>query len=274
MNDKITVYGGTGYIGTRFCKTYHDNVEIMPRGLYTPHTYKIVYFISTTDNYNVLDDVHVDIDTNLTYLMNVLNECKNKNINFTFISSWFVYGDTDLPAREDSICRPKGFYSITKYTAEMLLVSFCKTFNIKYKIIRLGNVIGFNDNTSSKKKNALQFLINELKEDRDIKLYNNGNFFRDYIDIRDVITGIKYISDKMPNNEIYNLSSGIPYLFKDLIIYAKKNLNSISNVGEMKPTDFHKIVQVESMYQDINKIKQFGFYNKYNIYDTIDSMLL
>lgn len=274
MNDKITVYGGSGYIGNKFCQTYPENVEIMPRGLYKPFTNNIVYFISTTDNYNVLDNVHIDINTNLTYLMNVLEECKNKDINFTFISSWFVYGDTDLPAREDSSCKPKGFYSITKYAAEMLLESFCKTFNINYKIIRLGNVIGFNDDKSSKKKNALQFLINELKENKDIKLYNNGNFYRDYIDLRDVVDGIKYILDKLPNNEIYNLSSGIPYLFKDLIEYAKEKLNSTSKVGKMKPTDFHKIVQVQSMYLDISKIKKLGFNTKYKIYDTIDSMLL
>jgi nucleoside-diphosphate-sugar epimerase len=273
MNTKVSVYGASGYIGKHFCNTYPDDVCIVDRGAYAPLSKKVLYFISTTDNYNVLNNVHIDIDTNLTHLMNVLNECKDKEIEFTFISSWFVYGETDLPARENSVCKPKGFYSITKYAAEMLLESFCKTFNIKYKIIRLGNVIGFSDSNSSKKKNALQFLINEMKENRDIKLYRNGNFYRDYIDVRDVVTGIKSVLDNGVQNETYNLASGVPHIFKDIIFYAKSKLGSTSNIGSMEPTDFHKIVQVESMYQDISKIKKIGFNTKYTIFDTIDSML-
>jgi nucleoside-diphosphate-sugar epimerase len=273
MNDKISVYGGTGYIGKHFCNTYSEDVILLKRGEYSPLSKKIVYFISTTDNYNVLHDLHVDIDTNLSYLMNVLNECKNRDVEFTFISSWFVYGDTDLPANESSVCKPRGFYSITKYAAELLIESFCKTFNLNYKILRLGNVIGFSDNNSSKKKNALQFLINEMKENKDIKLYKEGIFYRDYIDVRDVVSGIKLAVERGINGNIYNLSSGIPSLFKDVIDYAKAKLNSTSNIGSMEPTDFHKIVQVESMYLDTSKMKSIGFKPKFTIYDTIDSML-
>jgi nucleoside-diphosphate-sugar epimerase len=153
-------------------------------------------------------------------------ECKNKNIEFTFISSWFVYGETDLPATESSICKPKGFYSITKYAAELLLESYCKTFNIKYKIIRLGNVLGNSDGKISKKKNALQFLISEIKENKDINLYNNGNFYRDFIHVSDVAKGIKYVMERGNFNEIYNLGCGIPIVFKSIIDYAVEKTNS------------------------------------------------
>jgi nucleoside-diphosphate-sugar epimerase len=152
--------------------------------------------------------------------MKVLENCKDKDITFNFVSSWFVYGDTDLPAKETSVCKPKGFYSITKYTAEMLIESFCKTFNIKYKIIRLGNVIGNNDGKVSKKKNALQYLLNELKLNNPINLYNNGNFYRDFISVSDVTDGLKFIIDNGLDKETYNLSNGDPILFSDIIYYA------------------------------------------------------
>ena len=269
----ISVFGGTGFVGSEFCKQFKNEVTIIDRNSFTPISEKVLYLISTVDNYNVLTDSKKDINTNLIHLMNVLDECKNKNIEFTFISSWFVYGDTDLPAKESSVCRPKGFYSITKYAAELLLESYCKTFNIQYKIIRLGNVLGNSDGKISKKKNALQFLISQIKENKEINLYNNGDFYRDFIHVSDVAKGIKHIMDNGISNETYNLGCGIPIVFKSIIDYAVEKTNSKSNIGIMEATDFHKIVQVESMYLDTSKLNDLGFKPEKNIYQIVDELL-
>lgn len=269
----ISVFGGTGFVGSEFCKQFKNEITAIDRNSFTPISEKVLYLISTVDNYNVLTDSKKDINTNLIHLMNVLDECKNKNIEFTFISSWFVYGDTDLPAKETSVCKPKGFYSITKYAAELLLESYCKTFNIKYKIIRLGNVLGNSDGKISKKKNALQFLISQIKENKEINLYNNGNFYRDFIHVSDVAKGIKYIMDRGVSNEIYNLGCGIPIVFKSIIDYAVEKTNSESTIGIMEATDFHKIVQVESMYLDTSKLNELGFKPEQNIYKIVDELL-
>jgi nucleoside-diphosphate-sugar epimerase len=270
--NKISVFGGTGFVGSVFCEKYPDSI-IIDRDGTNPATNNILYLISTVDNYNVLTNPHIDIETNLVHLMKVLENCKDIDATFTFISSWFVYGKAELPANENSICNPKGFYSITKHTAEQLVESYCKTFGIKYKIIRLGNVVGKSDNKISKKKNALQFLLNEIKENNKINLYNEGQFYRDYIDVEDVADGIKFIIDNGENNEIYNLSSGIPVLFKGIIDYAYARLNSTSEIGVMEPTDFHKLVQVESMYLDTTKLNNLGFKPSKNIHQIIDNLI-
>ena len=270
---KISVFGGSGFIGSEFCRTYPDDVEIISRNGYIPKSEKILYLISTVDNYNVLTDSLLDINTNLVHLMKVLDNCKNKNIEFIFISSWFVYGNTSLPANENSTCNPKGFYSITKYAAELLLESFCKTFDIKYKIIRLGNVIGSGDSKISKKKNALQYLIHELKNNRDIKLYNDGNFYRDIIAVEDVVAGIKFIVENGKSGEIYNLASGTKTSFRDIILYAKDRLSSTSKIGTMEPTDFHKLVQVESMVLDVSKLSELGYIPTKTTFQIIDNLL-
>ena len=180
----ITVFGGRGFVGSNFCKN-KENVVIKDRDDYTRHSNNIVYFISTVDNYNVYDNPHLDIDTNLKVLIDVLSDCK-KGDTFNFISSWFVYGQTKLPVKETSQCDPKGFYSITKRAAEQLLISYCETFGINYRILRLANVVGRGDQKVSKKKNALQYLINEMREHRPIELYRGGEFTRDYIHVDDV----------------------------------------------------------------------------------------
>ena len=110
----ISVYGSSGFIGSRFCEMYPEDVVHMPRDKRSPESDELLYLISTTHNYNVYDNPQLDIDTNLTVLIETLQECRGRPVTFNFVSSWFVYGDTSLPAKEDAVCRPKGIYSITK----------------------------------------------------------------------------------------------------------------------------------------------------------------
>jgi nucleoside-diphosphate-sugar epimerase len=148
--EKLSIFGGTGFVGSKFVERRGGN--IIPREANTPLTNDVVYFISTTHNYNVFTDVHLDINTNLNKLMDVLPNVKG---TFNFISSWFVYGNgydaQTKAATETSPCNPKGFYSITKKAAEDLIVSYCEVNNINYRIIRLCNVIGGDQSAGAKK---------------------------------------------------------------------------------------------------------------------------
>jgi nucleoside-diphosphate-sugar epimerase len=271
----IEIFGGTGFVGSEFYKKYSHESKVVSRNqLEVPNDSTILYLISTVDNYNVLEDPKLDIKTNLLHLIDVLEANKNNNVTFHFVSSWFVYGDCELPANERSSCRPKGFYSITKLAAEQLLESYCKTFNIKYTITRLANVVGKTDGKISKKKNALQYLISKLKNNEHIDLYYDGIFLRDFIHVSDVADGLRYIVDHGKNGEIYNLGSGsAPIIFKDVIEYAKKSLESTSTIGSMDPTEFHKIVQVKDMYLDTSKLNNLGWKPSMTVFQAINTLL-
>ena len=210
---------------------------------------------------------------NLTVLIGVLKNC-SKDYIFNFVSSWFVYGEVEnLPAREDDPCNPKGFYSITKRTAEQLLISYCETFGIKYRILRLCNVIGKNDSGVSKKKNALQFLIEKLKSNEDIDLYYDGYFIRDYMYVDDVCRAIHTCLQHGNLNEITNIGSGRDYMFRDIIMYCKKKLGSTSKINRVDPSRFHQIVQVKDMWLDNYKLEQLGFKIGENIFESMDRLL-
>jgi nucleoside-diphosphate-sugar epimerase len=204
-----------------------------------------------------------------------LEECKNKeDIVFNFISSWFVYGKTnDLPAKEDSYCMPKGFYSITKRTAEQLIISYCETFGINYRILRLCNVYGTADLKASKKRNALQFLIREIVNNRDINLYDAGENIRDFMHVEDICRAINLVIDEAPLNDIINIGSGIPHKFIDIMTYVKEKTNSTSNFNFVDPPEFHKIVQIQDMYLDVTKLKNLKFKPKYTIWNGIDILI-
>lgn len=270
--EKINVFGGTGFIGSRFCELFKDQVIINDRNDYVPKTNNIVYFISTIDNYNIHTDLHVDINTNLTVLMNVLEHLRNQpNATFNFVSSWFVYGQNDkTPFREDDLsCNPTGFYSITKRCAEQLLISFCNTYGIKYRIFRLANVLGEGDGKISKKKNALQFLIKEIVDGNDVELYYGGNVLRDYIYVDDVCYAMNHCIQQAPVDQIINVGSGKPYLFLNIIKKAISIAKSDSKIIEINPTHFHNVVQVKNSYLDTTKLNNFGYSCKYDIDDMV-----
>jgi len=269
---KIDLFGGTGFIGSNFAELFPETY-IHPREGNTPVHDEILYMISTTHNYHVFEDIHKDVDVNLTKLLSVLKNCDSTK-TFTFISSWFVYGNTDLPATETSICRPTGFYSITKRCAEELIISYCKTFNIKYRILRLCNVYGNNDMSVSKQRNALQYILTEIKEHRPINLYNDGIFIRDYMHVTDVCRAIELCIRTSEPNQIINIGSGIPQNFRDIVDFAMKTTQSTSQINSIPPPEFHKLVQVENMYLDTTKLKSLGFEQSISIHDGIKKLLL
>lgn len=279
IKDDISVFGASGFIGSRFCEMYPDLVYKVPRDYRISFGPNFLYLISTIDNYNVHSDLHVDIDTNLTVLMEVLTKVKEYNAEprpvINFVSSWFTYGQNhEIPFREDfSHCNPTGFYSITKRCAEQLLICWCQTFGYQYRIFRLANVLGEGDKKISKKKNALQYLIKEIVHDRDVELYYGGEVLRDYIYVDDVCSAMKLCIDKAPTNQIYNIGSGVPSRFLDMINKAIEISHSKSKIIHIQPTQFHNIVQVRHSYLDTTKLTNLGFQLQYPIDDIIQKLV-
>jgi nucleoside-diphosphate-sugar epimerase len=274
----ISIYGGTGFVGSKFIEMYSNKCISIPKSSNNPGSTNILYFISTVDNYNVYTDPYLDINTNLIKLVQVLEECKKINektpVTFNFVSSWFVYGKTnELPAKETSICNPTGFYSITKYAAEKLLMSYCDTFNIKYRILRLTNIIGESDKKVSKKKNAIQYLLNKLKNNEDVELYNNGNVIRDYMYVDDCCRAIMTCIESANLSDILNISNSEPMSIGEIINYSKEKINSKSKIKSIDSPEFHKIVQIENIYLDNTKLLKLGYTPKTNVYSAMDKIL-
>lgn len=272
--NSISVFGSTGFVGSSFCRNSTSHIIRIPRESRTPQSDQILYLISTTDNYNVFEDIHLDVNVNIQILLDVLKNLTPQKHVINFVSSWFVYGEGELPAKEDQPCNPKGFYSITKLAAEQLLKSYCETFGIQYRILRLCNVYGPGDKGVSKKKNAMQFLIEEIKNNRPINLYHNGEFYRDYMHVDDVARAIDLCIQNAPLNTTFNIGSGEKLLFKDLIKNVIELTQSQSIVGTMAPPSFHQTVQVKDFYMDTSKLKSLGFKPKISIQEGLKQLCL
>jgi nucleoside-diphosphate-sugar epimerase len=268
----VSVFGSTGFIGSNFANSNAELVDKVDRDKPNPKFDQILYAIGTTDNYNVFENPKLDIETNLIKLIDDLELLRKKFGTFTinYLSSWFVYGDsTPLPFTINNGCNPKGFYSISKFAAEKFLTSYCKTYKINYRILRLSNIYGNSDSGVSAKKNALQFLVGKIKKNESIDLYEGGDFVRDYLDIRDATKAIELIINNGKLDSIYNVGSGKPTRFIDLMNKAKKAFNSSSEFNNIPTPEFHKLVQVKDSYLEISDLLALGFLPKYDIIDEI-----
>jgi len=277
--DKISVLGKSSYIAGEFLKLYIDEtVGINHRETKESPTNNIINFVSTTDNYwPTRGDLYQDIQINLLYLMDFLNAAQRKyNNDFVFnqVSSWFVVGKVDkLPVDEQVHCNPNGFYAISKYASELFLRSFCETNNIRYRILRLSNIYGKYDKGASLKKNTLHALVNMIKCNEDINLYDGGNVIRDYLYVTDCARAIKLVLDKGEFNTTYNIGSGKPRRFSDLILMARNMFHSSSRFINIDTPSFHSTIQTKDFYFNIDKLKQLGFEETTLIKDGIKSIL-
>lgn len=250
---KISLFGA-GFIGGKFNELYKDEVYIESRESINPVNDKVLYFRGTTTNYNIFNNPNLDIDVNLTLFVNTLKNLK-PNSEFNHISSWFVHA-------------PQGFYSATKLCQEHLLESYCHTFYHKYRILRLCNIIG-GDNKKSSQKNALEFIIDKLKKNDNIQIYEGDNY-RNYLHVEDGCRAIKLALDKGKLDETYEIGDIKSYKLIDLIEHCKRKLDSKSVITRIKTPYFHEIVQVKDFHMDTQKIYELGFKPNYNIFETLD----
>lgn len=266
----LTIFGGKGFVGGEYVRSYYDPaigniISVNQRDDYEAHSKDVLYFISTVHNFHVFDKPFLDIDTNLMTLVKVLESWRkrpdSKEGVFNFVSSWLVYGNQENPegVTERVACNPKGFYSITKRCAEQLLVSYCETYGLKYRILRLCNIIGQGDTKVSAQKNGLQFMVNKLRHNENVEIYGDGLFYRDFMHVSDCARAIDLVLCKGNVNEFYNLGNGKTWFFSDIVKYAHKKLQSTAQLSYVEPKDYQKQVVVQSFYMNTDKIKSLGY---------------
>ena len=268
--NKISVYGSTGFIGSTFCGLYPNDIIQISREQRKPESNDILYLISTTTNHNMLTDLTIDVDVNLRVLLETLEHCKNNKLTFNYVSTGFVYGLDTIDAKETDICDPKGFYSITKRTAEQLVISFCEVNKVNYRIMRIANVYG-HDKTVSSKKNVLGFLSGLMREDNDITLYNNGNDLRDYMHVIDICRALKIVMDKGELNSIYNIASGESLPFREILEIVKDKIRSQSKFIPIPTPRFNQLSIPINFSLNVDKLKSLGFVPSINLYEGLQN---
>ena len=164
-----------------------------------------------------------DIDSNAKTTLFMLEKIRKLNTQCKFIlgSTFIVIGKPKkLPVNENTPCNPTTIYGTNRLSSEYFCKIYHEVYGLHTNIFRITNSYGPREQIIPK-KNAVNFLIYKSFKKEEISIYNQGKFFRDFIYIDDVISGINIILKKGKSGELYWISSGKKtwfYEFGDVLV--------------------------------------------------------
>ena len=188
-------------------------------------------------------------EVNVMGTLNILENMKEHNIkNFILASSSSVYGNTkEVPFREDMIVDyPISPYASTKKEDEVNTIA-----------LRFFTVYG----SKQRPDLAISKFTKLMLNNEEIPMYGDGNSFRDYTYVDDIVDGIIKSISYLENNknvyEIINLGSSNPISLNQMINVIGEQLNIEPKIKVMD----NQIGDVEKTYADITKAKRLINYD-------------
>jgi len=246
LNDKnIIITGGFGYIGSAlvdYLQHYKCNIVCVSRrdmsekqmvrnwtlDLTKESSWKkivdyadIIFHLAGNTSISVAEqDPKLNLIDSLTPIINLVHAAKDskKTPRVVFASTVTLYGLTEiLPVSEEVKPSP-----ITTYDLHKLFIEQCLEMATKNKIIsatslRLSNVYGPSLGRSSANDRGILNKVTELAiNGKDITIYGEGNYIRDYIYIDDVVSAFIHtaIADHAVG-KVLNVTSGVGHTIKD-----------------------------------------------------------
>ncbi len=232
----------------------------------------VVNFAGESSVDKSLKDGEVFLNSNIIGVKNLLDMClKYKVSRFHQVSTDEVYGDLSLEDKvsfnEESNLNPSSIYSVSKASADMLCMSYLRTYGLKITISRSSNNYG---PYQFPEKLIPVTIINALNGD-DIPLYGDGKNVRDFIHVYDHVIAIDKIISKDIGGKIYNISSGFEIsnlsLVK-LILDITKSKSNIKFVPDRKGHDIRYSVDSTRIKNDLGFTPKINFIE--GIKDTIN----
>lgn len=232
---KFVVTGGRGFIGSHFVElalekghviididkmSYcsrellawdnHENYTHLKKDIaeitHLPSCDVLINFAAESHVDNSINDTGPFIKTNILGVHNLLELVRGKREYdrpiFFQISTDEVYGDkSDGQFTESDRLKPSNPYSASKAAAEMLVLSYQRTYGIDYIITRSTNNYG----EGQYHEKLIPRIIDCAKENRKIPIHGNGSYVRDWLYVKDNVEAILKIIESGIKNEIINI---------------------------------------------------------------------
>lgn len=212
------------------------------------------------------------IKSNINGFINILECCRSNNIrHLIYASSSSVYGlNSKIPFRTiDSVDHPISIYAATKKSNELMAHTYSYLFGLPTTGLRFFTVYGPWGRPDMAYFNFTKSILhNEV-----IKLYSNGEMYRDYTYIDDIIRSIYLLIDKHPvcstdHNllanpaksvapyQVLNIGNNKPILLKDFVNELELILNkkAIVEYLPMQPGD---VKNTHADTEDLNLLIDF-----------------
>ena len=208
---------------TKFYKFYKTDLKNKDKLI------KIIKKYKPNAIFNLAAETHVDrsidgpknfINTNILGTFNLLESIrhlkKNKiNTKLIHISTDEVYGDIDKSKRssENSNYEPSSPYSASKASADHLVKSYIRTYNINAVISNCCNNYG----PYQFPEKLLPKMISNIFNNKPLPIYAKGQNSREWIHVEDHCEALFMLYLKGKSGESYNVGSGVNLKNIDLI---------------------------------------------------------
>ena len=233
----------------------------------------IIHLAGNTSHSKSFENPLQDVDSNTKTTLFMLEKIRELKLSCKFIlgSTFIVIGKPNkLPVNEDTPCNPTTIYGVNRLASEHFCKIYYELYGINTNIFRITNSYGPKEQVIPN-KNAVNFLIHQAFKKEKVSIFNNGEFFRDFIYVNDVINGINIIMKKGKPGELYWISSGKKTWFKKFANILQKKTKC--KVSFPQTPRYTKKVDVGNFVVDNKKLKSLGWNTKISIEDGISKTL-
>jgi UDP-glucuronate 4-epimerase len=175
-----------------------------------------------------IDHPYDYIQSNIVGFMNILEVCRHNNVkHLIYASSSSVYGlNEEQPfTEEDKVDRPVSLYAASKKSNELMAHAYSKLYGMHTTGLRFFTVYG----PYGRPDMSPTLFANAIANNKPIKVFNNGEMFRDFTYVDDIVNGIaNIVNSDQPINEdnlyygIYNIGCGHKEKLLDFISEIEK----------------------------------------------------
>ena len=152
-------------------------------------------------------DPKIFLETNVIGTQVLMDACRKYGVKrFHQVSTDEVYGDLpldrpELMFTEETPVHASSPYSASKASADLLVLSYFRTYGLPVTISRCSNNYG----PYQFPEKLIPLLINNAKKDLSLPIYGDGLNVRDWLYVKDHCYGILAVLEKGKVGEIYNL---------------------------------------------------------------------
>ena len=229
---------------------------------------KVVHLAAQAGVRHSLDNPRLYVRSNVVGHLEVLEFCRATAgfEHLVYASSSSVYGgNRKVPfAETDQVDRPVSLYAATKKADELMSHTYAHLFGLPQTGLRFFTVYG----PWGRPDMAYWLFTQAMLEGRPIRVFNDGEMWRDFTYVDDVVRAIVAVLDKPPAEDppcrIYNIGNNRPERLDDFIA----TLERLLGVTAMRNNEPMQTSDVEQTYADMTALERdFGFRPSVSIED-------